>query len=111
AIPVGDFTVVGRADGSFQWAYKGQALYQFKGDLEIGDSNGKGADKRMNVAMIMSYFMPSEVAIMKDQRRGGLLVTADSGQVLYARDRASYNGTGGHNARGGARGNQRTGKS
>jgi predicted lipoprotein with Yx(FWY)xxD motif len=105
AIPVGDFTVVSRTDGSFQWAYKGKPLYQFKGDLELGDSNGKGVDKRFDVAMIMSYFMPKEVAIMKDQRRGGVLVTATEGQALYARDRASYGGTGGHNARGGARGN------
>lgn len=105
AIPVGDFTVVSRTDGSFQWAYKGRPLYQFKGDVEIGDSNGKGVDKRLNVAMVMSYFMPKEVTILKDQRRGGVLVTAAEGQALYARDRASYNGTGGHNARGGARGN------
>ncbi|MBY0511756.1 MAG: hypothetical protein K2P94_16580 [Rhodospirillaceae bacterium] len=105
AIPVGDFTVVSRSDGSSQWAYKGKALYQFKGDLELGDSNGKGLDKRLDVAMIMSYFMPKEVAIMKDQRRGGVFVTAAEGQALYARDRATYGGTGGHNARGGARGN------
>lgn len=105
AIPIGDFTVVSRTDGSFQWAYKGQPLYQFKGDMETGDSNGKGVDKRMNVATVMSYFLPKEVAIMKDQRRGGVLVTAAEGRALYARDRATYGGTGGHNARGGARGN------
>jgi len=104
AIPVGDFTVVGRSDGSSQWAYKGKALYQFKGDLELGDSNGKGVDKRLDVAMILSYFLPKEVAIMKDQRRGGVLVTAADGHALYARDRATYGGTGGHNARGGSRG-------
>jgi predicted lipoprotein with Yx(FWY)xxD motif len=111
AIPVGDFSVLTRADGSFQWAYKGKALYQFKGDIEIGDSNGKGVDKRMNVAMIMSYYTPSEVAIVKDQRRGGILVSAADGHALYARDRATYNGTGGHNARGGARGNPALGAS
>jgi len=109
AIPVGDFTVASRADGSFQWAYKGKPLYQFKGDLELGDSNGKGVDKRMNVAMVLSYFIPPEVAIKKDQRRGGILITAAEGRALYARDRATYGGTGGHNARGGARGNPATG--
>ncbi len=110
ALPTGDFTVIGRDDGRFQWAYRGKALYTFKGDLELGDSNGKDIDKRFHVATVMRYFMPQEVAIKKDERRGGLLVTAADGKALYARDRASYGGTGGHNSRGGARGNPATGQ-
>lgn len=101
--PVGDFSLVSREDGIRQWAYQGKPLYTYDGDIELGDANGMGVDKRYQVAMVAKYFMPAGVAIRPDERRGGLLTTAD-GKTLYARDRVIFNGTGGHNARGGARG-------
>jgi predicted lipoprotein with Yx(FWY)xxD motif len=111
AIPVGEFSVVAREDGVYQWALNGKLLFTYAGDVEIGDTNGKSLDPRLELAMVMRYFMPNEVAVSGDQHRGGILVTADTGQVLYARDRAYANMEGGHHARGGNRGNPMTGRS
>lgn len=106
--PVGDFTIIPRADGVQQWAWHGQPLYLFDGDVEVGDSNGKGLDARWQIAMVQRFFLPAEVAIRPDQRKGGLLATLDD-HTLYARERVGFNGTGGHNARGGLRSSPLTG--
>lgn len=110
ALPVGDFSVVARDDGIHQWALDGKPLYTYNGDIVLGDSNGKNVDPRFELAWVMRYYMPEDVAIRPDQRRGGVLIEASTGKSLYARDRATYGGTGGHNARGGARGNFGTGQ-
>ena len=85
ALPVGAFTIVSRKDGSQQWAYKGKPLFTFKGDREIGDSNGQFSDKRFQVAEVMRYFMPTNVTIAKNHLYGGMLVTTE-GRTLYARE-------------------------
>jgi predicted lipoprotein with Yx(FWY)xxD motif len=38
----GSFTIITRQDGSKQWAYKSQPLYNFSGDAKAGDANGDG---------------------------------------------------------------------
>lgn len=38
----GDFTVVDRADGTSQWAYKDQPLYLWINDAKPGDTTGDG---------------------------------------------------------------------
>ena len=111
ALPVGDFSVIARDDGIYQWALNGEPLYTYIKDVEYGDSNGKGVDDRFEPAWVMQYFMPDEVAIRKDQKRGGVLVEASSGKSLYARDRAFADMQGGHHARGGTRGNPSVGRS
>lgn len=111
AIPMGGFTVVERKDGVYQWALGGKPLYTYAGDLEMGDSNGRDIDPRFEIAMVLNYFTPKEVSVMPHQRLGGLWVTSSGGQVLYARDRAYANFEGGHNARGGNKGNPVTGQS
>jgi predicted lipoprotein with Yx(FWY)xxD motif len=108
-LPVGDFTVLARGDGLNQWAFKGRALYTYTGDEVSGDVNGRGVDRHFQVAMVARYFTPAEVAIQRDQRRGGVLTAALTGRALYARDRAIWNGTGAHYARGNTRGNPGTG--
>ena len=40
--PAGDFTVIKRADGSPQWAYKGMPLYTYVKDTKTGDKLGDG---------------------------------------------------------------------
>ena len=111
ALPVGDFSVIAREDGIYQWALNGKALYTYVGDAEYGDSNGKGLNDQIELAWVMQYFLPNEVAIRKDQKRGGVLIAADSGKSLYARDRAFADMQGGHHARGGTRGNPAVGRS
>jgi predicted lipoprotein with Yx(FWY)xxD motif len=108
ANPIGDFTIVAREDGVSQWAYKGRPLYLYAGDAEIGDANGKGVDRNFELALVERYFLPSGVSILPNERKGGLLTNAE-GKTLYARDRVSYNGTGGHSARGADRGQPQIG--
>ncbi len=38
----GDFSVVKRKDGTFQWAYKGMPLYTWFKDMKAGDNTGDG---------------------------------------------------------------------
>lgn len=103
-LPVGDFQVIERKDGFNQWSWRGKPLYTYREDMEEGDLNGAGLVAGMEPAVVLRYFKPTEVAIAKDQRRGGLLVEASTGRTLYARDRVMYNGTGSHYGRGVARG-------
>jgi predicted lipoprotein with Yx(FWY)xxD motif len=42
AMPMGDYTVVARDDGTKQWAYKGRPLYNWKNDKAPGDITGDG---------------------------------------------------------------------
>ena len=42
AMPMGDYSVITRDDGSKQWAYKGRALYTWKNDKTSGDITGDG---------------------------------------------------------------------
>ena len=42
AKPVGDLTLVKRADGKLQWADKGKPLYTYADDKKPGDVNGDG---------------------------------------------------------------------
>lgn len=42
AMPVGDWTIVTRADGTKQWAFKGMALYGWIKDAKPGDMTGNG---------------------------------------------------------------------
>jgi predicted lipoprotein with Yx(FWY)xxD motif len=38
----GDWTIIGRADGTKQWAYDGKPLYTFASDAAPGDTTGDG---------------------------------------------------------------------
>jgi predicted lipoprotein with Yx(FWY)xxD motif len=42
--PRGDFTIIKRADGSPQWAYKGMPLYTYVKDTKTGDKTGDGVN-------------------------------------------------------------------
>ncbi len=80
----GDFTLINRADGIRQWAYKGRPLYTFEKDLAPGDANGVGVDPKFSVAMMKSYWMPSMVKLQSSPENGKVL--ADSqGMTLYRR--------------------------
>jgi predicted lipoprotein with Yx(FWY)xxD motif len=85
SLPIGDFTIVTRKDGQTQWAYKGAALYTYKGDLDYGDSNGIGVDPRLQLTYVLKYFTPDGVKVKKNHEYGGLFTTAD-GRTLYARE-------------------------
>lgn len=40
----GDFTVIMRTDGEYQWAYKGHPLYTWFKDTEPGETSGDGVN-------------------------------------------------------------------
>jgi predicted lipoprotein with Yx(FWY)xxD motif len=63
AMPVGDFSIVTRLDGSRQWAYKGRPLYAYAGDHLRGDVHGAGVDKRWEIAALTQDFRPRDVAV------------------------------------------------
>ena len=42
AKPMGDWTIITRADGTKQWAYKGMPLYKWIKDGKPGDASGDG---------------------------------------------------------------------
>ena len=42
SMPMGKYTIITRADGSKQWAYKGRPLYTWKNDKKPGDITGDG---------------------------------------------------------------------
>lgn len=46
----GDFTVVKRDDGTFQWAHKGAPLYTWVGDSAKGDVTGDGVGGVWHIA-------------------------------------------------------------
>ena len=50
AKPMGSFTVIKRADGSAQWAHKGQPLYLWFKDKKKGDVTGDGVKGIWHVA-------------------------------------------------------------
>jgi predicted lipoprotein with Yx(FWY)xxD motif len=42
AMPMGDYSVFTREDGTKQWAYEGRPLYTWKDDKKTGDITGDG---------------------------------------------------------------------
>ncbi len=42
AQPLGDYTIITRADGSKQWAFRGMPLYYYVKDVKAGDKLGHG---------------------------------------------------------------------
>jgi predicted lipoprotein with Yx(FWY)xxD motif len=108
AKPVGDFTVVHRDDGIYQWAYKGRPLYSFSGDVVAGDAKADGLEGKWHVATMLRQFTPPGVAIWHNKFGGDNLATAD-GRTLYIRDRVIGTNTG-HNLRAGIHGNPMVGR-
>ena len=50
AVPLGDYTIITRADGSKQWAFKGMPLYYFSRDSRPGEKTGQGMGGVWSVA-------------------------------------------------------------
>ncbi len=50
AVPLGDYTIITRADGSKQWAFKGKPLYYYAKDTKAGDRLGDGVGGNWKLA-------------------------------------------------------------
>jgi predicted lipoprotein with Yx(FWY)xxD motif len=81
ALPVGDFTIVRRADGARQWAYRERPLYVYSGDALPGDALGAGVDARWSVAVLTRNFTPPAVAIKRFEGYGDTFTVND--MTLY----------------------------
>ena len=98
ALEVGDFSIVRRADGTHQWAYKGERLYTYNGDYSATDVNGL-MQKGARVALAYRLFLPKELAIGVMPTRAPMIVTANGLSVYTeARYHLQY---GGRETRGG----------
>jgi predicted lipoprotein with Yx(FWY)xxD motif len=82
AANVGDFSIVSRSDGSKQWAYRGQPLYRYTGDLMAGDVRGGAVDTRWRVAAIQEDFRPADVSVTRLDGYGDALSV--NGRTLYS---------------------------
>lgn len=87
SLPIGDFTVHIRDDGTSQWAYRGATLYTCSCDISLGSLNGEGVSAGMAPAMMVRYFVPKEVVLKKDPLVVGRMVEASTGKTLYFRYR------------------------
>jgi predicted lipoprotein with Yx(FWY)xxD motif len=87
SMPLGDFTIAARDDGSRQWAYKGAALYTCACDTTVGALNGEGVVAGIAPAVIFAYSTPKDVVLKKDSLALGRLADAHTGKTLYFRDR------------------------
>jgi predicted lipoprotein with Yx(FWY)xxD motif len=93
ARPVGDWTLVERADGFRQWAFRGRPLYTYQSDIKAGDADGENV-AGWHAAALTQSFLPPDVVTRKITV--GLTAFATSaGKTLYARDQFRYS-TGGH---------------
>ncbi len=108
AHPVGDFTLVDRADGMRQWAYKGKALYTFSGDLMSGDAFGTAANKDFELAIVGQNFIPATASIAFDPGRGPMIATK-AGMTLYRLD-TSFHTPDGHGLPGSQSGSPKVGR-
>jgi predicted lipoprotein with Yx(FWY)xxD motif len=89
---VGDWTVIARADGSRQWAYKNKPVYTFNRDRKVGDAKGVEADGAWHPLMKSAKFLPPNVVIrsIPYSNLPPALATAD-GKTLYLLDRYKFN--------------------
>lgn len=83
ALPVGDFSIITRKDGTPQWSYKGEALYTYSGDYALDEVTGMFSDEHdVQVALAYRNFMPSGIKVNHFVGRAPLMTTA-SGRTLY----------------------------
>ena len=87
ATPTGDWTIIPRADGSRQWAFKGKPLYTFSGDPKAGVVNGSAAG--WHAAVAAQQYLPPGVTIWRSDF-GPAFRTAD-GRTLYVLAELHFN--------------------
>ncbi len=78
---VGDFTIVARADGASQWAYRKRPLYRYRGDPLPGDTFGENADRKWKIAAVTESFRPAHVDVSNIEAYGATLTL--NGMTLY----------------------------
>ncbi len=83
AVDYGDFSVMARADGIYQWAYRNQPLFRFAGDASRGDTAGHGRAGGWS-AMVLEPAPPVPEWITVVGSDGGPLYADANGMTLYS---------------------------
>jgi len=81
AAGTGEFSIVTRADGSRQWAYKDRPLYSYRQDRLPGDVRGTEAGEHWSVAVLTRNFRPENVDVVRLEGYGDVLTL--KGMTLY----------------------------
>ncbi|MDX2221306.1 MAG: hypothetical protein SFV21_01080 [Rhodospirillaceae bacterium] len=82
ANPVDDWTVVAREDGTKQWAFKGQPLFTYAGDVNPGEVAGHGVAGRRAVVLQPPPPLPPWATLQHSD--AGELVANAQGLTVYA---------------------------
>ena len=87
------WTMIDRADGAKQWAYKGKPVYTFAKEQKTGESKGNGAAEGAwhSIRLDASDFVvrPYGIEIQESRTAYGYILTNGIGSPIYA-----YSGTG-----------------
>lgn len=78
----GEFSVVAREDGVYQWAYDGKPLFRYLGDAERGDINGDGTDGAWT-ALVLEPAPPVPPWVTVVHSDGGALYADSEGKTLH----------------------------
>ncbi len=84
----GDWSLVKRADGSLQWAYRDKPLYAYSKDVAAGDTFGEEVNGQWHLAF-KAIFTPPEIAVTKTLIGSALANSA--GMALYTSDKDKPN--------------------
>jgi predicted lipoprotein with Yx(FWY)xxD motif len=81
ANPFADFSVITRADGFRQWAYKGKALYRYLADVTPGETTGQAIEGWHAVVLEPAPPLPSWATV--EASDAGDLVADRLGHTVY----------------------------
>ena len=80
---LGDWSVVTRSDGSKQWAFRGQALYRYSGDVKPRETSGNGKNNFAAIVLEPPAPLPAWVTVLGGDA-GPILGDANK-KTLYSR--------------------------
>ena len=81
AIGFDNFSVLDRIDGTRQWAFRGNALFRYSGDLLPGDAHGREAHPHLQLTLLQKNFRPEGVTIIPQPSYGDMFTL--NGKTLY----------------------------
>jgi predicted lipoprotein with Yx(FWY)xxD motif len=79
---VGDFAPLAMADGNRQWAYKGERLYTYSGDIKPGDMRGTASGATWKV-MVLDPTPPLPAWVTLQNSDMGTIYADAKGMTLY----------------------------
>ena len=79
----GDWSVVARPDGGKQWAYRGQPLYRYEGDVKPRETSGNGKDGFNAIVLEPPPSRPAWVTVIAGD--AGVILGNANKKTLYAR--------------------------